>query len=755
MITAFQFALSHALAQTSAVESTPTTLDAVVVTANKRVENVQEVPKSILVVTPEALSKTGVTTARELGNVIPSITASPSERSGEGTPSIRGISSFSFSIGVQTQTGIVIDDVPQASFSALYRELTDIERVEVLAGPQSTLSGRNASGGLINIVTRAPSDSFAAEVSLEHTSDRQQRASAFMTGPLSDTLAFSLTAFSNEWEGPLRSLTEIGPGQRPLHLSGWDTQGARGKLRWQPHSRLEATLTAWTMESTVLMPAAFPSGAYVEVDPAATYGVFTTPGPTMENLFPGLVVKKYNTWTGSPRHSTYNSRDAGGSVRVEYEFENAATLTSITSLSKSKLPMRDNAFGVPFPDGLDPYADSVHDTETKLQELRLTSPSGDAFTYLLGVVYSDTDTQYPYLRLGIAPVNWLRSVDIQSAALFARGTWNVGAHDALTAGFRYQHDDMGYGFAFLPLQAGATVPDLLVTGSNHYDFVSGELSWRHTLTDRVNAYATLAISQSGKVYDLEDNQGAMEPGGLQPLDSQKVRNLEMGLKGQWWERRLTTNLNVFLARYDHYHIQVFEPMLDPSAVPVINLFAIGKVETSGIEFETRLRATDRLDVNLNGTYLDATFKDYPNAPCYDRQTVAEGCIDGIQGNLAGTRMPNTPKLKLSGAANYFVPLDRLPFDLELGLSYRWQSKVWFDFSGNPNLYQNGFGILNLSATLLDHDGRYQLSLFVNNVLNQNFYSRLLDDARWSAPAYHGGYARDSFRYGGVRLMFHF
>jgi len=229
-----------------------TTLDAILVTANKRVENLQEVPKQIMVVTPEALTRSGVTTLRELGNAIPSIsgTASGDERS--PAPPIRGIASFAYSIGVQSQTGVVVDDVPQPSFSSLFKELADVERVEVLAGPQSTLSGRNASGGLINIVTREPSDIFSAEAFFEHTSDRQQRLSAFMTGPLSDTLAFSVSAFSNEWGGHFRSLVETN-GKRPLHLGGWDAQGVRGKLRWQPNERLSSTLILYTMENTTLL----------------------------------------------------------------------------------------------------------------------------------------------------------------------------------------------------------------------------------------------------------------------------------------------------------------------------------------------------------------------------------------------------------------------------------------------------------------------------------------------------------------------
>jgi len=752
--------LSDALAQVP--DAGATTLDTVVVTANKRTENVQEVPKAVLVVAPDSLSKAGVSTIRELGNVVPSIAGTTLERT--SAPPIRGISSFSISIGVQSQTGVVIDDVPQAAFSSLFKELADIERVEVLPGPQSTLSGRNASGGLVNIITREPSAHFSADIAMEHTSDRQQRLSAFMTGPISETLAFSVSAFSNEWEGHLRSLTETS-GNRPLHLNGWDTQGARGKLRWQTNDRLSGTLTLYSMQSTMLPSSRVPGGPYLHVDPDATWRLDPIRRRNVQDIFPGLVAEPWNRRVGSPRHAVYETRDHGGSLKLEYELSDGGALTSITSIARARLPRRENLLGVPFLPGMllpasaDPYSYSDHDTTSKIQEFRLTSPDGRAFDYLLGLIYSDSDTWHPFERLDVAPLNARRAFALQSGALFARGTWHLGARDALTVGLRYQHDDMSYRYGILPNVAGADVFTAYAEDDNRYRFFSGELSWRHALGEHVNTYLTLSSTESGEVYDLENQDAVENEGGLQPMPSQKSRNLEWGLKGQWWERRLTLNINAFLARYDHYHIQ-FGRDRGNDAPPVILLDAVGKVETRGVEFETRLRTRNRWSIGLNGAWMDTTIRDYPNPPCYSsRQTPAEGCINNTQAgrNLAGNRMPNVPRLRMSGMANYFIPLHALPFDLELGAAYRWQSRVKFDYRNNPStrLEQDRYGILNLSAALLERNGRYSLSVFVNNALNKHFYSNISDDTFWSTPAYWGTFARDSFRYSGVSVRMYF
>jgi len=107
------------------------------------------------------------------------------------------------------------------------------------------------------------------------------------------------------------------------------------------------------------------------------------------------------------------------------------------------------------------------------------------------------------------------------------------------------------------------------------------------------------------------------------------------------------------------------------------------------------------------------------------------------------------------SASYFITPERLPFDFELGAFYRWQSKTRFDYFGNPLLYENGYGVLNLSATLLDRSSRYSVTLFVNNALDKNFYADLRDDQYWSETALFARYARDSFRYSGVKVQVNF
>jgi iron complex outermembrane receptor protein len=152
--------------------------------------------------------------------------------------------------------------------------------------------------------------------------------------------------------------------------------------------------------------------------------------------------------------------------------------------------------------------DAFTDVRTKYftQELRLTSPSTGPFTYLFGAIYTDTRLTEPYYRPQLFGVNWDRTVSIKSAALFARGTYELTDADSITAGLRYQHDKLGYTWLFHQLRP--TDPNTFSTGDSGYGFTGGEVSLKHKFTDAMNGYVTYSQSQTGKAYDVEDNSTA-------------------------------------------------------------------------------------------------------------------------------------------------------------------------------------------------------------------------------------------------------
>jgi len=722
-------------------------IEEVVVTAQKRSENVQDVPKSVAVANTEALEKAGATRLVDLSSVFPSLT-NVNQGQNAKPPGIRGIATFANAASVQPKTGIVVDDIPQPAFSTLANELSDIERVEVFAGPQSTLSGRNAAGGLINFVTKAPSSVMTGELKVEQTDDDQTRVAGFVSGPLGDTVGFSLSAFSNDWDGAVRN---IATGRK---LGGFDSTGFRGKLKWSPTDRLDVLLTGYDIKSRHRTGPVIAGGPFVAAGANPTFSFDTSnPRRSFAQLYPGITVSPDNVEIYAPQDGTAKTHDRGLSLRIDYDLGSLGTLSSLSNISKSNQPRTDVMIGIaaPLNQGPDLTAFTDVDTDYKSQEFRLVSPGDQDLTYTLGFIYTDTDQFQPYHRLQTLAVNWDRTSRIKSAAVFARGTYALTPADSLTAGLRYQTDDLGYTWRFLTTGAPPFRQTAYSAGKSDYDFWGGELSYRHEFTEAVSGYVTLSSAESGKAYDTENNAVAAT-GVLTPLASEKVKNVEIGFKSQFFDRRLTLNGNIYRADYENYQVQSIDST-NPNAAPVIVLLAIGKVRTEGVELSSGFRVTPNLQLSLSGLYNHAYIRDYPNAPCYTRQSAAQGCLPAApplparQANLSGLSLQGAPKYKVNAGVDYRVELSQA--DLDFGLAYRYQSSSRFDSLGDPTLVTKGYSVVNVSAGVSSKDGKYSAQVFVNNLFDKVFYAGIGNAGQIDVRS--AAYDRNSFRYAGVRL----
>ena len=715
-------------------------LEEVVVTAEKRPETVQDIPKTVEVLSQSALERAGVTNLQDLDLISPSIQGTVNAGS---PPAIRGISSFAFSIGVQAQTGVVLDDVPQPNFSTLADELSDVEHVEVLPGPQATLSGRNAAGGLINIVTRSPTNYFAGDLTGEATDDHQKRMAGYVSGPLNDQWAFSLSGYLDDWQGPL---VNVATGNRQ---GGFDRSGIRGKLQFRPTDEITATLTTYYTQNHQKNYALTGGYPYVLLGNEAESEF--VPGVPLKSILP-YTAGAYNRDFYSAAEGELSSHEEGGTLRLDYD-SSIGTWSSISNISKSYSPTSTPLVAFAFFPATDVVDNDLVTYRT--QEFRLTSPSGGGkLQYLAGLIYSDTRIEEPYVRAVILPVDWDRTSDIRSAALYGNATYEVIPQTFLTAGLRGQHDYQAYDWIFVDGSAPRS------SGANTYNFASGELSLRHEFTSDVSVYFTYSNTQTGRAYDLENQVAAESSAGLQPLNSERAQNFEAGVKAEFLDRSLKLNASVFDVHYRNYQIQsAFLPT--PESLPSIELLAIGRVESRGIELDSAYAATPDLVFNFGGTLLDAVIRDYPDAICYTGETLPSCAgTNGTQGNLAGTRMPGASRLKTVTSATYTLRLPSLPVDANFNAFYRYQSATHYDVLNDPASDVGGFGVLNLAAGVQDHNRRLTLQLFVNNVLDRKNYASLARDTIVFDPtgaanpaAVYATYARDWERYAGLRVNF--
>ena len=182
-------------------------LEEIVVTANKRAESIQDVPASVIAVTAETLERLNVRNFDDLVTAVPGVTITKTTQPANNSINIRGIGTYAYSIATQPSTVVVIDDIPQGFQAEAFTSLVDVQQIEVLRGPQSTLFGKSASAGVINITTVGPTDVFSGHVDLMATNDHEETAQASVSGPITDSLRFRLTGSFNDYRGNVHNLT--------------------------------------------------------------------------------------------------------------------------------------------------------------------------------------------------------------------------------------------------------------------------------------------------------------------------------------------------------------------------------------------------------------------------------------------------------------------------------------------------------------------------------------------------------------------
>jgi iron complex outermembrane recepter protein len=709
-------------------------LEEIVVTAQKRAENVQDVPLAIAVVTGDELQRANVREFADMSKVSPSLQIRSADQPVNASVALRGIGTFAFSIGVEPSVAVQVDDVPVAFQARAFTDLTDVERVEVLRGPQSTLYGKSASAGLINITTKAPTDEFTSSLNLSATSDHEYRGAASLSGPLGQKLHYRLTGSHSDFKG---NIDNLATGKT---VNGRDDTTLRGKLVWDPIEALTVTLGANYSggESTAV-------SAFSAIAPTAL--LRGTPGVTPDVVLPGLDIGPESLQIEHNRSPFAKYRGLGESLKIEYDLPADFTLTSITANDRFRLNDQldvDRTAYAP----LDNFQFGTFRADVKSQELRLLSPASEAVEYTLGLFYGDNDLTRRFQRGPLFSLaNWDATSGSKSKAIFGQADWKFLPATTATVGARFQDEDIEYSFQDIQNNA-------FFSGSSSDEATTYRLGLRHELTDDLMVFTSFATGHKGQTYDLTTGFNAARA-AAGPVRPETSKAIELGLKSQFFARRLTLNANVFNVKYDDFQQQGIETI---GGVQNFRLTNVGTVKTKGVELEGDYRASRGLRLNAAMAYTDAVIDSFPFANCYPGQTAAQGCTGTpARQDLGGKRLPSAPKWKLNAGWDYSHSLGSLPFEGLFAGSYLWQSEQNFSLNQDPQTIQGSYGLLNLAAGARQLDQGYEVTLFVNNVLDKgyavsggnqfgNFGSQLATDYM---PA------RDFERYAGIRVQFEF
>jgi iron complex outermembrane receptor protein len=532
-------ALLLALAAPAFAQSNSVSLDEVVVTAQKRAENIQDVPLAVSVVTARQLESAGIKEFTDVSRVAPSLTIRQADQPINASVALRGIGTFAFGIGVEPSVAVQLDDVPVSFQARAFADLTDVERIEVLRGPQSTLYGKSASAGLINITTRDPSAKFTVLANVLATDDEEYRGAVSLSGPITDTLGYRLSASRSEYAG---NVTNLYDGSK---INGRDETSVRGKLVWRPTDDLSITAGA-----SYLQGVASSNASLLRMSPLAR--LRGNAALTADITMPGVVPGSRNLTVSNDTAPYAKSDGFGQSLRIEYALPKDFTVVSISSHDQFRLDDQLDSDRTSYA-AIKNSQGGYFKAKANTQELRLLSPGDGAFRYTVGLFYGDNDLRRSFKRgPAFSQAQWYAMATSENKAAFGQAEWTFLPQTTAIVGLRYQKEDIGYAFNDI-LNGNAKF-----AGGASDDAVTYRLGLRQKINDDVMVFGSFATGHKGQTYDLTTgfNQARADAGPLRPETSDAF---ELGFKSDLLDRRVTLNGTIFHVAYDDFQAQASRP----------------------------------------------------------------------------------------------------------------------------------------------------------------------------------------------------
>ena len=776
MITAFFLASTALSVPGSAPAGTaPTALetaaddfegDAIVVTARRRAEAVQDVPIAISVVDAKAIEQTGAYNLSRLSQLQPSIQFFSSNPRNSAV-NIRGLGApFGLTNdGIEQGVGFYIDQVYYSRVAASTLDFNDVERVEVLRGPQGTLYGKNTTAGAISITTRAPSFSPEANVEISAGNLAFKQAKASVSGPVSDTVAARFAVTTTSRRGTIYNVA------KDNWVNGQDNLGLRGQLLWKANDTLKWTLT----------------GDFNIQNPKCCVQIYVRTGATQRPLnrqFAALAAaQNYAVVSTNPfdrltdLDADLQARNEHGGVSLLGEWDVAGgTITSVTAwrywdwqpkndrdftglpiTAKSNNPTQQNQYSqelryarsgetVDLVAGLFAFNQKIHTTGIQQQ-----GPAASRWLISPSNILSND----PSVLNGLTANNDIR-LNNTSVAAFGQISWKVSDTVTIQPGLRINYDKKsgvynsvvrdGAGNLVLYSTPGSIAAQQRNVLAPQYfepryrDWnVSYDLTARYDLGRDVMAFATYAktfksggVNLNGVPSDASGNP-LLAAATVKPED---VNHFELGLKTQLWDRKVTFNINGFWTDIRNFQANVTNGQLGVLRGYLANA---QKVRVRGVEAELSVQPSDRFSLYANGAFTDHRYVTFTDAPCPPElsggTTVGAGQSPSAPGtpgglspancNISGQGLPGISRWSVSYGAEYNLPATILGRQGAAYLGWDGSARTRFSSNASPSAYTNirGYAINNLRVGFRSDDN-WEVFGWVRNLFDAHYFEQL-------------------------------
>lgn len=725
----------------------------IVVTANKREQRLNDVGQTISVLGGDALKTQQINSVADLANTIPSLSFS---NSANGTPiyTLRGVGFAESSLAAYPTVSIYVDEVPLPFPVLTTHTAFDLDRVEVLKGPQGTLFGQNATGGAINYIAAKPTDTFAAGANVSYGRFNQVIGEAFISGPLADTLSARLAGRIERQDGWQQSNSR--PGDRNGNLRNYM---GRLLINFEPTSgaRFLLNLNASQDRSETQAPQYIgfaPQNPIVS--PNIANAAFSPQRPRSADWTPGLPFR--------------NNRQLQASLRGDIDILDNLTLTSITSYIDFKQRQRDDGDGLPAV-SLDLFRNDGK-IESFSQEVRLSNGAAGAFRWIVGGNYekSSVDQEIYLLYPDSSATATLGAVlgypftntqydsrqRMENFAGFGNVELDIGEKITLKGGARYTKSKITQNQCStdptgLPRETGPLFFDILLGGA--FGPYNGQCYAINTLGFTLNGVPNGApgayvdsLKEDNISYrvgvDFKPRPGLLfyanvakgyKAGGFPvvsastfsqylPVTQESVLAYEAGFKASLLDRALQLNGAAFY--YDYKDKQLRSKTVDPTFGILDILQNIPKSTVKGFELEAVIRPASNLVFNLAFTYIDAKIDQFTGVNA-----------GGVTANFAGADVPYTPKYQVGTNVDWNLPVGN-DYEIFAGSSLNFRSDTVAVIGGNlnpnnlvapvPRVFEiDSYATLDLRLGLQAPDNRWRVWVWGKNVTNTYYFNNVV------------------------------
>lgn len=669
-------------------------LEEVVVTAQRREESLQETPIAVSAFDQTQLEELKVTSLDDLNGYVPSFQTAPFAASAASPVIfIRGMGNVDVQTTKDAAVGVYLDGVALGRVTGLSLDVADLERIEIMRGPQGTLYGRNTTAGAINYVTRKPYDEWGFKQRFTVGNYNQWASQTDLNIPVTDKFYIKAGYMRTAIDGWVDNENTTLPDQ--VDPNKKDNQAATAALRWVPTDNFTIDYAFdWSDLD-------YGNGYYQTIEaPPGNLGTTPIPPPT-DRKDKALLANGM---------SESDVKVQGHNLTLSWDIGNL-TLKSITGYRELESFLDQN-----YLDGLI-YLPATQlpseftqqnsvDQEQFSQEFQiLGSAFNDSFQYTAGLYYwreNATEAQSSNFSPPAFPAfldSWSLKADAESYAAYGQGTWRPNVLDqklGFTLGLRYTRDEREVSKVFIRTDLSGPPPLGPFEGKNDFDNTSGTFIVDYDFTDDLNSYLKYSTGYRAGGFNARALPGDFERG----FDPEYVESTELGLKSSLWQNRMTLNVAAYYNQFNDLQVDAFVPPVNSRTDNA------GEATTKGVEIEWVARLTEGFTADAFYAYMDSEFDEY--------------IIPGL-GDVAGARaVPQAPEHQAKLGLEYAFPMTSFG-QFSARLDYLWQDEFW----SNPDLtnVNDSYGLLNGRVQLTDiplPKGSIRVALWGKNLTDEEY-----------------------------------